>query len=67
MKAATSPKWEPKRREDHVLRSYLRREHRAGWLGAVHVEVPFGGPSGGTSRRLDAVRFPNCDNRIRLY
>jgi hypothetical protein len=50
-----------------MLRSYLRRERRGGWLGAVHVEVPFGGPSGGTSRRLDAVRFPQRDNRIRRY
>ena len=50
-----------------MLRSYLRRERRCGRLGAVHVEVPFGGPSGGTSRRLDAVRFPNLDNRIRRY
>lgn len=50
-----------------MLRSYLRRVRRAGWLGAVHVEVPFGRPSGGTSRRLDAVRFPNLDNRIRRH
>jgi len=60
-------KWQARSREDHMLRSYLRRERRGGWLGAVHVEVPFGGPSGGTSRRLDAVRFPHSDNRIRRY
>ena len=42
------PKWEPRTREDRMLRSYLRRERRSGWLGAVHVEVPFGAPSGGT-------------------
>jgi hypothetical protein len=50
-----------------MLRSYLRRERRTDWLGAVHVEVPFGGPSGGTPRRLDAVRFTREDNRIRRY
>ena len=50
-----------------MLQSYLRRVRRGGWLGAVHVEVPFGRPSGGTARRLDAVRFPNHDNRIRRY
>jgi len=50
-----------------MLRSYLRRERRSDRLGAVHVEVPFGGPSGGTSRRLDAVRFSSLDNRIRRY
>jgi hypothetical protein len=50
-----------------MLQSYLRRERRQGWLGAVYVEVPFGAPSGGTSRRLDAVRFPHRDNRIRRY
>ncbi len=61
------PKWEPRTREDRMLRSYLRRERRSGWLGAVHVEVPFGAPSGGTSRRLDAVRLPHRDNRIRRY
>ncbi len=61
------PKWEPRSREDHMLRSYLRRERRSDWLGAVHVEVPFGAPSGGTSRRLDAVRFTRQDNRIRRY
>jgi hypothetical protein len=61
------PKWDPRSREDHMLRSYLRRERRIDWLGAVHVEVPFGAPSGGTSRRLDAVRFTRQDNRIRRY
>ena len=50
-----------------MLQSYLRRVRRGGWLGAVHVEVPFGRPSGGTARRLDAVRFSNHDNRIRRY
>ena len=50
-----------------MLQSYLRRVRRGGWLGAVHVEVPFGRPSGGTARRVDAVRFPNHDNRIRRY
>ena len=50
-----------------MLQSYLRRVRRGGWLGAVHAEVPFGRPSGGTARRLDAVRFPNHDNRIRRY
>jgi hypothetical protein len=50
-----------------MLQSYLRRMRRGGWLGAVHVEVPFGRASGGTTRRLDAVRFPNHDNRIRRY
>lgn len=65
--SAAHPRWEPRSREDFMLQSYLRRVRRAGWLGAVHVEVPFGGPSGGTSRRLDAVRFPNLDNRIRRY
>jgi hypothetical protein len=60
-------KWQPRTREDHMLRIYLRRERRGGRLGAVHVEVPFGGPSGGSSRRLDAVRFPHRDNRIRRY
>jgi hypothetical protein len=61
------PKWEPRSREDHMLRSYLRRERRSGSVGAVHIEVPFGAPSGGTSRRLDAVRFTRQDNRIRRY
>lgn len=65
--SAAHPKWEPRSREDFMLHSYLRRVRRAGWLGAVHVEVPFGRPSGGTSRRLDAVRFPNLDNRIRRH
>jgi hypothetical protein len=50
-----------------MLQSYLRRERRRGWLGAVYVEVLFGASSGGTSRRLDAVRLPHCDNRIRRY
>ena len=50
-----------------MLQVYLRRVRRGGWLGSVHAEVPFGSPSGGTSRRLDAVRFPNLDNRIRRY
>jgi hypothetical protein len=44
-----------------MLQSYLRRVRRSGSLGAVHVEVPFGGPSEGTSRRLDAVRLPHRD------
>lgn len=61
------PKWEPRSREDLMLRAYLRRVRRGGWLGAVHVEVPFGRRSGGTARRLDAVRFPDLDNRIRRY
>ena len=65
--SASHPKWEPRSREDHMLRAYLRRVRRGGWLGSVHTEVPFGSPSGGTSRRLDAVRFPNLDNRIRRY
>ena len=65
--SATHPKWEPRTREDRMLQSYLRRVRSGGWLGAVHVEVPFGRPSGGTARRLDAVRFPNNDNRIRRY
>ncbi len=30
------PKWEPRSRENHMLRSYLRRERRSDWLGAVH-------------------------------
>ena len=50
--------WKPRTREDHMLRSYLRRLRRNGPVGAVRVEVPFGRPSGGTARRLDAVRFP---------
>ena len=50
-----------------MLGSYLRRVRREGSLGAVYVEVPFGAPSGGTSRRLDAVRFTRQDNRIRRY
>ncbi len=50
-----------------MLRSFLRRVRRSGSLGAVHVEVPFGAPSGGTSRRLDAVRFTRQDNRVRRY
>ncbi len=61
------PKWEPRSREDWMLRSDLRRERRSGSVGAVPVEVPFGAPSGGTSRRLDAVRFTRQDNRIRRY
>jgi hypothetical protein len=61
------PKWEPRTREDLMLRSHLRRVRREGSLGAVHVEVPFGAPSGGTSRRLDAVRFTRQDDRIRRY
>lgn len=61
------PKWEPRTREDRMLRSYLRRVRRSGPLGAVHVEVPFGGASGGTTRRLDAVRFPNRDARVRRH
>jgi hypothetical protein len=58
-------KWEPRSREDHMLRSYLRRVRRAGHMGAVHAEVPFGEQRGGSARRLDAVRFPQLDNRIR--
>jgi hypothetical protein len=50
-----------------MLRSYLRRVRRAGWMGAVHVEVPFGKKHGGGARRLDAVRFPQLENRIRLH
>ncbi len=50
-----------------MLRSYLRRVRRAGRMGAVHVEVPFGKNHGGSARRLDAVRFPQLDNRIRRY
>lgn len=60
-------KWEPRTREDFMLRSYLRRLRRDGPLGAVHVEVPFGRDSGGTARRLDAVRFSHRDNRIRRF
>jgi hypothetical protein len=63
----TGVRWQPRTREDLMLRAYLRRERRSGRLGAVHVEVPFGGPSGGTSRRLDAVRFPQLDDRIRRH
>jgi hypothetical protein len=50
-----------------MLRSYLRRIRRDGLMGAVHVEVPFGTAKGGNARRLDAVRFPHSDNRIRRY
>jgi hypothetical protein len=50
-----------------MLRSYLRRVRRSGSVGAVHVEVPFGMASGGSARRLDAVRFPHLDNRLRRY
>ena len=63
----SAPRWEPRTREDHMLRSYLRRVRRAGHMGAVHVEVPFGVKRGGSARRLDAVRFPKLDNRIRRY
>lgn len=65
--SAEHPKWEPRTREDHMLRSYLRRVRRMGWVGAVHVEVPFGKELGGSARRLDAVRFPHLDNRFRRY
>jgi len=65
--SAAHPKWEPRSREDHMLRSYLRRVRRAGSVGAVHVEVPFGKELGGSARRLDAVRFPHLDNRFRRY
>ena len=61
------PKWQGRSREDHMLRSYLRRERRSAWLGAVYVEVSFGAPSGWTSRRLDALRFTRQDDRIRQY
>ena len=61
------PKWEPRTREDHMLRSYLRRVRRAGHMGAIHAEVPFGEKRGGSARRIDAVRFPKLDNRIRRY
>jgi hypothetical protein len=50
-----------------MLHSYLRRVRRSGSVGAVHIEVPFGGAMGGSARRLDAVRFPNLDNRFRRY
>ena len=50
-----------------MLRSYLRRVRRTGHLGAVHAEVPFGEKRGGSARRIDAVRFPKLDNRIRRY
>ena len=63
----SAPRWEPRTLEDHMLRSYLRRVRRAGHMGAVHVEVPFGVKRGGSARRLDAVRFPKLDNRIRRY
>jgi hypothetical protein len=41
------PKREPRTLEDRMLRSYLRRVRRAGHMGAVHVEVPFGEKRGG--------------------
>jgi transposase-like protein len=50
-----------------MLRSYLRRIRRAGAMGAVHVEVRIGEAKGGSARRIDAVRFPQLDNRIRRY
>jgi len=50
-----------------MLHAYLQCERRSGRLGAVHVEVPFGGPSGGTSRRLDAVHFPHREDRTGRY
>jgi hypothetical protein len=56
--------WVPRTREDRMLRSHLQQERRAGEFGMVHVEVPFGRPSGGASRRLDAVRFLGGKSRI---
>jgi hypothetical protein len=35
-----------------MLRSYLRSERRSGWLGAVHVNVPFGATAYGPELNL---------------
>lgn len=50
-----------------ALRSNVCSVRSGSWPGAVRVNTAFSRPSGGAAQRLDAVRFPNLDGRIRHY
>jgi hypothetical protein len=56
--------WEARPGEDRWLRRYLD-DLRV--MGRVYVEVPVGQAAGGTTRRIDAVRFPHLDSDLRKY